>query len=106
MTDHQYAATGFSGNGLTFGTVAAMVIADSILGRRNPWVELFDPGRTALRHGLWDYVKENADYPYYLVRDRLAGPEGKSLRSVRRGEGKVIEYGARKWRPLATRTAR
>jgi glycine/D-amino acid oxidase-like deaminating enzyme/nitrite reductase/ring-hydroxylating ferredoxin subunit len=92
MTEHQYAATGFSGNGLTFGTVAAMVIADSLLGRRNPWVELFDPGRTALRHGLWDYVKENADYPYYLVRDRLAGPEGKSLRSVGRGEGKVIEY--------------
>ena len=35
--DHQYAATGFSGNGMTFGTLAAMMATDAILGRRNPW---------------------------------------------------------------------
>ena len=92
FADHQYAATGFAGNGMTFGTLAGIVIADAIRGRTNPWAELFDPGRVALRRGLWDYIKENADYPYYLIRDRFAGAEGKSLRSVKRGEGKVIEY--------------
>jgi glycine/D-amino acid oxidase-like deaminating enzyme len=46
--DHQYAATGFAGNGMTFGTVAAMVMSDAILGRSNPWSELFDPGRAAI----------------------------------------------------------
>jgi glycine/D-amino acid oxidase-like deaminating enzyme/nitrite reductase/ring-hydroxylating ferredoxin subunit len=91
MTDHQYAATGFSGNGMTFGTLAAMIISDAIAGRTNPWAELFDPGRPVLRRGLWDYLKENADYPYYLIRDRFAGAEGRSLRSVKRGEGKIIE---------------
>jgi len=91
MADHQYAATGFAGNGMTFGTLSAMMIADLIQERRNPWTELFDPGRAAIRHGLWDYVKENTDYPYYLIRDRFAGAEGKSLRSVKRGEGKVLE---------------
>ena len=91
MTDHQYAATGFAGNGMTFGTVAAIIIADAIQERRNPWAELFEPGRLALRRGLWDYVKENADYPYYMVRDRFAGAEGRSLRLVKRGEGKVID---------------
>jgi Rieske Fe-S protein len=90
--DHQYAATGYSGNGMTFGTLAAILIADAIQGRQNPWAELFDPGRAALRRGAWDYIKENADYPYYLIRDRFAGAEGRSLRSVRRGEGKVIEH--------------
>jgi glycine/D-amino acid oxidase-like deaminating enzyme/nitrite reductase/ring-hydroxylating ferredoxin subunit len=89
--DHQYAATGYSGNGLTFGTLAGMMMADRILGRANPWTELFDPGRKAIRHGLWDYLKENADYPYYLIRDRFAGAEGRSLRSVKRGDGKVLE---------------
>jgi glycine/D-amino acid oxidase-like deaminating enzyme/nitrite reductase/ring-hydroxylating ferredoxin subunit len=92
MADHQYAATGFAGNGMTFGTVAALLIADAIEGRRNPWAELFDPGRAALRHGLWDYVKENADYPYYLIRDRFAGAEGRSLRSVKRGHGQIVEH--------------
>jgi len=93
VTDHQYAATGFSGNGMTFGTLAAIMISDAICGRANPWTELFDPNRLALRRGLWDYIKENADYPYYMVRDRFAGAEGRSLRSVKRGEGRIIEHG-------------
>ena len=96
MTDHQYAATGFCGNGLTFGTVAAMLIVDAIQGRENPWAELFEPGRSALRRGLWEYVKENADYPYYMLRDKFAGAEGRSIRAVKRGQGKVVEHNGEK----------
>jgi glycine/D-amino acid oxidase-like deaminating enzyme/nitrite reductase/ring-hydroxylating ferredoxin subunit len=92
MADHQYAATGFAGNGLTFGTLGAIIISDAILGRRNPWAELFDPSRAAIRRGLWEYLKENADYPYYMMRDRFAGAEGRSLRSVKRSQGKIIEH--------------
>jgi glycine/D-amino acid oxidase-like deaminating enzyme/nitrite reductase/ring-hydroxylating ferredoxin subunit len=94
--EHQYAATGFAGNGLTFGTLAGMMMSDAILGRRNPWAGLFSPDRSALRRGAWDYLKENADYPYYLVRDRFAGADGRSLRAVRRGEGRVLERDGRK----------
>lgn len=93
--DHQYIATGYAGNGLTFGTLAAMMIADAILGRANPWAELFDPGRKALTRGLWEYVKENADYPYYMMRDRFAGAETRSLRAVKRGEGRIVEHDGR-----------
>ena len=89
--DHQYSATGYAGNGLTFGTLAGIMISDAILERSNPWTELFDPGRKAMTRGLWDYVKENVDYPYYLIRDQFAGAEAKSLRAVKRGQGKVIE---------------
>ena len=87
---HQFAATGFSGNGMTFGTVAAMM-AGRGPGRENPWQELFDIGRTKIAGGLWDYIKENMDYPYYLIRDRSPA-EGESLaRSLKRGEGKILE---------------
>jgi glycine/D-amino acid oxidase-like deaminating enzyme/nitrite reductase/ring-hydroxylating ferredoxin subunit len=89
----QFVATGFSGNGMTFGTLAGMMAHDWATGRKNPWRDLFDPGRTKLLGGTWDYIKENVDYPYYLLRDRFMGPEGKSLRSVRRGEGRIIEIG-------------
>ena len=91
MTDHQYAATGFAGNGMTFGTLAAMMIADAIQERQNPWTELFDPGRAAIRHGLWDYVKENTDYPYYMIRGRFTGEQSRSLRTLKRGQGLVID---------------
>ena len=89
--EHQYAATGYSGNGITFGTLAGIMISDAIAGRPNPWTELFDPGRKALTRGLWDYLKENADYPYYMIRDRFAGPDAQSLRAVKRGQGMIIE---------------
>ena len=88
---HQFAATGFSGNGLTFGTVSAMMATDRILGRDNPWRELFDTGRTKIKGGAWNYIRENTDYPYYLVRDRVAGAEARSLRALKPGEGKILE---------------
>ena len=76
---------------MTFGTLAGMMACDRALNRQNPWAELFDVGRTKVQGGLWDYLKENADYPYYLIRDRFAGAEGKSVRSLRRGEGRILD---------------
>jgi glycine/D-amino acid oxidase-like deaminating enzyme/nitrite reductase/ring-hydroxylating ferredoxin subunit len=95
-SEKQFAATGYAGNGMTFGTLAGMMACDWATGRRNPWRDLFDPGRTKLLGGTWDYIKENADYPYYLIRDRFAGPEAKSLRAVRRGEGRIVELARKK----------
>jgi glycine/D-amino acid oxidase-like deaminating enzyme/nitrite reductase/ring-hydroxylating ferredoxin subunit len=89
--DHQWIATGFAGNGMTFGTLGAMIAADGILGHRNPWTDLFDPERSAIRRGARQYLVENKDYPYYLIRDRFAGAQGRSLRAVKRGRGVVIE---------------
>jgi len=94
--EHQYAATGFAGNGMTFGTLGAMMANDAILGRTNPWTGLFDTGRSKILGGAWDYLKENKDYPYYLIRDRFAGAQGRDLRSVKRGEGKILELDGQK----------
>jgi glycine/D-amino acid oxidase-like deaminating enzyme/nitrite reductase/ring-hydroxylating ferredoxin subunit len=91
MTEHQYAATGYAGNGMTFGTLAAIMTSDAIVGRKNPWAQLFAPTRKAIGDSSWDYLKENADYPYYLVRDRFAGADARSLRSIKRGDGRIIE---------------
>ena len=76
---------------MTFGTLSAMMFADHVAGETNPWAELFDAGRTKIKGGLWNYIKENKDYPYYLIRDRFAGTGGHSLRSIKRGHGEVIE---------------
>jgi Rieske Fe-S protein len=89
--ERQYVATGFAGNGMTFGTLSAMMFTDHVMGGKNPWAELFDPARTKIKGGLWDYVKENKDYPYYLIRDRFAGTGGQTVRAVKRGTGAVLE---------------
>jgi Rieske Fe-S protein len=92
----QFSGTGFSGNGMTFGTLTGMMAADRFAGRANPWTDLFDPGRKKIVGGLWDYIKENKDYPYYLIRDRFAGADAQSLRAVKRGEGKIVERNGKK----------
>lgn len=40
-----YVATGFRKWGMTSSMVAAMVLADQIEGKRNPYAQVFDPGR-------------------------------------------------------------
>jgi len=92
----QYVATGFSGNGMTFGTLGAMMACDAVTGRLNPWQELFDVKRKMVRRGAWDYLKENKDYPYYFIKDRLASPAEKTLRGIKRGEGKIVQKDGRK----------
>lgn len=87
----QFAATGFAGNGLTFGTVAGIMARDYVLGQSNPWQKLFSPHRKPVVNGVWDYVVENLDYPYHLVAGWLkAGREDESMRSLRPGQGRIM----------------
>ncbi|HVT81377.1 MAG TPA: FAD-dependent oxidoreductase, partial [Phycisphaerae bacterium] len=90
----QFIATGYSGNGITFGVVAAMMARDLLLKKKNPWVGLFDPHRKKLG-ATWNYVKENSDYPYYMLKDRFAR-EGKSLSELAAGEGKLLHLNGKR----------
>ena len=94
--ERQFTATGFAGNGMTFGTLAAMMAVDAVMQRKNPWQELFEVHRAKVLGGTWSYLKENKDYPYYMVRDWLGGAEGKSLEVVKPGEGKILQLDGRK----------
>lgn len=46
--DNVYVVTGDSGNGMTHGTIAGILITDLILGRANPWESLYSPNRITL----------------------------------------------------------
>jgi glycine/D-amino acid oxidase-like deaminating enzyme/nitrite reductase/ring-hydroxylating ferredoxin subunit len=88
--ERQFIATGFCGNGITFGTVAAIMARDWIIGRKNPWTDLFAVDRKKIKGATWNYLKENKDYPYYMIKDRITRPEADSVRELRRGEGVII----------------
>jgi glycine/D-amino acid oxidase-like deaminating enzyme/nitrite reductase/ring-hydroxylating ferredoxin subunit len=92
VAPHQYVATGYAGNGLTFGTLAGVMMHDAVLGRGNPWHDLFDPHRKASSlAAVKRYVAENIDYPFYFFADRLRQQQDKSgVENVPRGSGKVI----------------
>jgi glycine/D-amino acid oxidase-like deaminating enzyme/nitrite reductase/ring-hydroxylating ferredoxin subunit len=92
VADHQYAATAYAGNGMTFGTLSGMLIRDAVTGVRNPLLEILDPNRKATTFSaVKRYIEENVDYPLYLITDRVRGSEAASVDSVARGDGKVMK---------------
>ena len=92
----QFIATGYCGNGITFGTVAAMMARDWATKRKNPWCDLFSVGRAKIKGATWNYIRENKDYPYYLIKDLLARPEADSVRKIKRDHGMIIKSRGKK----------
>jgi glycine/D-amino acid oxidase-like deaminating enzyme/nitrite reductase/ring-hydroxylating ferredoxin subunit len=87
--DGQFVATGFSGNGMTYGTLGGMMACDAIAGIKNPWQDLFSVDRKKLS-AAWDYVAENKDYPYYLVKGRLGHAKPCDVENLKAGAGCVV----------------
>src|SRR5687768_11268720 len=58
--ERTFVATGDSGNGLTHGALAGMLLTDLVQGRPSPWAKLYDPHRTTLRAAS-SLLRENAN---------------------------------------------
>ena len=86
-TPDLYVATGFSGTGLTSGTLAAMINSDLILGRANPYQDLYDPRRLNLKASVLDMVKQGLEFPVRLVGGMLT-PAQVAWREAEKSAGK------------------
>ncbi|PKM94051.1 MAG: FAD-dependent oxidoreductase [Firmicutes bacterium HGW-Firmicutes-1] len=86
-----YVGTGFSKWGMTNGTVAAMIISDFILGRNNPWKEVFDPKRGFSLKTSKELLVQGVDLTGDLIKTVLP-VDAVELIDIKKGEGKVIEY--------------
>jgi glycine/D-amino acid oxidase-like deaminating enzyme/nitrite reductase/ring-hydroxylating ferredoxin subunit len=94
--ENQFVATGFAGNGMTFGVLGAMMAVDAVMHRENRWKEVFDVHRTKFLGGTWTYLSENKDYPYCMIHDRLARTEEMSPDDLGLGEGRILHIDGRK----------
>jgi glycine/D-amino acid oxidase-like deaminating enzyme/nitrite reductase/ring-hydroxylating ferredoxin subunit len=91
-----FVVTGDSGNGMTHGTIAGILIADQICGRENPWTKLYDPSRKTLQPKVVaDYVAENANVVAQL-RDYVTPGREPNAEKIQSGEGAILREGARK----------
>jgi glycine/D-amino acid oxidase-like deaminating enzyme/nitrite reductase/ring-hydroxylating ferredoxin subunit len=89
-----YLITGDSGNGMTHGTVGAILVSDLVMGRDNPWRALYDPSRKAV-HGVSDFMSDQAN-TLSQYGDWLTGGEVESEQEIAAGEGAVVRNGVRK----------
>lgn len=95
--ENVYMASGDSGQGMTHGTIAGMLLSDLILERPNDWVSLYDPNRVSLRaRPIEEFAKENADVALQFVKDYVSPGDAASESEIPRGEGRLIRHGLHK----------
>jgi glycine/D-amino acid oxidase-like deaminating enzyme/nitrite reductase/ring-hydroxylating ferredoxin subunit len=92
--DNVYIVTGDSGNGMTHGTIAAMLIPELIRRGEHAWAKLYDPSRITMRTAP-DFAKENLNVARQYV-DYFTGGEAASAEDLKPGEGAVIRRGLKK----------
>jgi glycine/D-amino acid oxidase-like deaminating enzyme/nitrite reductase/ring-hydroxylating ferredoxin subunit len=92
--DNVYIATGDSGNGMTHGTIAGMLITDLISGRKNPWAGLYDPARKTLG-AIKEFAKENVNVAAQYA-DLITPGEIDDVSQVAPGEGAILRRGVAK----------
>jgi glycine/D-amino acid oxidase-like deaminating enzyme/nitrite reductase/ring-hydroxylating ferredoxin subunit len=89
-----YIATGDSGNGMTHGTIAGILLTDLIVGRKNEWAELYEPSRILLRAAP-EFAKENLNVVAQYA-DHAAPAEVKNEVEIRPDSGALIRHGIKK----------
>ncbi len=92
-----YIVTGDSGNGMTHGTIASMIIPDLINGKENKWEKIYNPSRLKIfksgkklfsefSGGLKNYFKT---YPGHADEEKI--------NAMQPGEAKIIELSGKKY---------
>jgi glycine/D-amino acid oxidase-like deaminating enzyme/nitrite reductase/ring-hydroxylating ferredoxin subunit len=95
-TDHVLVGTGFSGTGLTFGTVAALLLSDLVQKHTNPWEELFLPTRVKPLASAEETVKASAGVAWSWAADRLRPTEKAPLDALPAGQGRLMMIGGKR----------
>ncbi len=93
-SDNVFIATGDSGNGITHGAIAGMVIADLVLGRSNRWAQLYDPARVTLR-AAGSYADTNLHVAEHYAQ-WLTGGDVDDVGAIAPGSGAIVRSGLAK----------
>ncbi len=90
-----YIVTGDSGNGMTHGTIAGILIKDLITGKENSWAKLYDPSRISLKV-TGDYLKEAGNMAAQYT-DLASRGDLESVNDLPDGEGAIISRNLKKF---------
>jgi glycine/D-amino acid oxidase-like deaminating enzyme/nitrite reductase/ring-hydroxylating ferredoxin subunit len=89
--DHIYFVTGDSGQGITNGALAGLLIPALFDGGDHPWRKLYDPARVSLK-ATGTFISENSTAVKSLA-EHLGGPLRPSEEALAPGEGGLVRDG-------------
>ena len=91
-----FIATGFAADGLTYGTLAAMIISDEILGIENKWKKTYHAARNTPLASAKEFIKENINVLGEYLKDFPGVADVGEVKEIQPGEGKVISQDGEK----------
>ncbi|MDX6694536.1 MAG: hypothetical protein QOF02_2139 [Blastocatellia bacterium] len=92
--DNVFIVTGDSGNGMTHGTIAGILLTDLIQGRDNEWAAVYEPSRKTLK-ALPEFARENLNVAAQYA-DLATPGDVDSTDEIKPNEGAIIRRGLRK----------
>jgi Rieske Fe-S protein len=93
-SENIFIATGDSGQGITHGVVASLLLRDLILQGKSDWTELYDPSRKTLS-AAGNFVSENVtalkNFAEYIAPGEISSPD-----ELKPGDGAILRRGLQK----------
>jgi Rieske Fe-S protein len=86
-------ATGFQTDGLTWGTVAASIIADEIIGRDNLFAPMVKASRFSPIKGAKGFMEENVAVMKSFIKDYVTDRPEIPLSHLMPGSGAIVKIG-------------
>src|SRR5689334_19342992 len=87
-----FVATGYGGNGMTYSSVAAIVLKKMILEEDSPFIKLFDPNRVKPIAGFASFLKQNVDAFKKFVGKWFDRERLEEFADLAPGEARVVNY--------------
>jgi len=89
-------ATGFTGNGMIFGTISAQILHDLIITGQSKYKDLYNPLRVGPLSSYAELVSNNVEVVKNFIAGKLFTMAEKDFATLARGEGKVFKYEGKK----------
>ena len=87
-----FVATGFGGNGMSCGTISAILLSDLLVKGKSDYQDLFDPNRLKPIAGFARFVKEQADVVGKMIGGHVSSDKISELTEIAPGEARVVKY--------------
>ncbi len=89
-----YIGTGYSGSGMTYGTIAGSMLTDLIFGKENSLAQLYHPARKTVK-ALGRFMKESINVAEQYAGGMATGSDV-TLKDLTPGSGIVVAEGLKK----------
>lgn len=87
-----FIATGYDGNGMTWGTISAFIISDLLGGHETEISKIVDPKRISLIDSAKSLITENVKNTVHIVKETVSPTVSEDTIDIPTGSGAIVKH--------------